>query len=390
MGAFTGDGIKIFLSAGEASGDLHGSYLVKAIKAHDPRARVTCLGGPLLRQAGAAILVDNRDLGVVGIFEVARHLKAVFHAWQRIKAHILRDPPDIIVLIDFPDFNFLLARLAKRQGIKVFYYICPQVWAWRSDRARTLSRLVDEIAVILPFEADFYERYKMKVRYVGHPLLDVLADAPSKEESFKRYRSNRSAPLVGLLPGSRRSEIRLVLPILMQTATLLRKSLPGISFILPIARTLDPDLLQEEIDHWHLPVRIVSGDTYGVIRASDLILATSGTVTLEAAMLGTPMIIVNRVSPFTYYVGRRLIKVKDVGLPNLIAGRRIVSELLQDEARPELIADEALALLTRPELLQRQRNELARLSSHLGPHGVADRVARLVLATAGRLGMENR
>jgi lipid-A-disaccharide synthase len=323
-------------------------------------------------------------MAVVGISEVARHLKAIYLAWRKIKTHIVQSRPGLVVLIDFPDFNFLLARLAKRHGIKVLYYISPQVWAWRSGRVHTLRRLVDEVAVILPFEAAFYERYQMAVHYVGHPLLDVLADALPREECAERYHPSSSAVLVGLLPGSRRSEIRLVLPVLMRAAIRLKISLPEVSFILPAARSLDRRLLEEEIGSWGLPVRIVFGDTYGAIGACDLVLATSGTVTLEAAILGTPMIIVNKLSRFSYYAGRHLVKVKYVGLPNLIAGRCIAPEFIQERARPELIAHEALTLLTRPEALERQRVELSAIRSRLGPAGVADRVARLVLTTADR------
>lgn len=383
MGAFAHRGTKIFISTGEASGDLHGSYLARAIKAREPGASVTCLGGPLLERAGVDIVVDNRDMAVIGISEIVRHLKSIYRAWQKISSHIVCDRPDVVVLIDYPEFNFKLARLARRHGIKVFYYIGPQVWAWRSGRVNTLRRLVDEMAVILPFEASFYERRGMAARYVGHPLLDVLAKAPSVEDSRARYRCGLSGLVVGLLPGSRPSEIRLVLPVLMQAARLLHGVLPDISFLLPAAPSLDCELLKKEIASLDVPVRIVSGDTYGAIRASDLVLATSGTVTLETAILGTPMIIVNRVSNFTYYAGRNLIRVKYVGLPNLVAGRSIVPELLQEEARPELIAREALKLLADPERMEAQSRELALLRSRLGPAGVADRVARLVLASAG-------
>lgn len=396
---------KVFLSAGEASGDLHGSYLVRALRSFAPDMSISCLGGSLLRAAGAEVLVDNRDISVVGLFEVFRHLRSLYDSWKKIRAHLIRQKPDVVILIDFPDFNFLLARLARRLNIKVFYYISPQLWAWRSRRVYTLKRLVDAMAVILPFEKDFYDRYGMKVHYVGHPLLDVLGEennrkaqgvrrkAPEVESAeYLKPDTPHNTPLlsppcgsaprafrIGLLPGSRRSEIRFLLPLLLDTAQMLLDHDPHLSFLLPVAPTLEVRLIEELTSCRRLPLRIVSGDTYGVIRSCDLILTASGTVTLEAAILGTPMVVVYKVSDLSYYAGRRLIRVRHVGLPNLIAGSPIVPEILQNEARPERIAAEALALLKQPERLEQQRRALSLIRDQLGEPGVANRVARLVL-----------
>ncbi len=373
-------GRKVFLSAGEASGDLHGSYLVEALRDLDPGIRVSCLGGRRLRQAGARVMVDNGEVAVVGLFEVLSHTKAIYAALRKIGAYMERERPDLVILIDFPDFNFLLARIAKRLGIRVFYYISPQVWAWRSGRARTLKRLADGMAVILPFEPAFYERYGMKVHYVGHPLLDVLADAPSREEAELKYRGNPSGgPLIGLLPGSRLSEIKSLLPLMLGAGRLIHSQQPDASFLLPVASSLNPDPIRVRAAASGLPVRIVSDDAYGAIRACDLVIAASGTVTLETAILGTPMIITYKVSGLTYHLGRNLIRVKHVGMPNVIAGRRIVPELLQNEAVPERIASEALAFLRAPQRLEEQRRELRAIRGHLGTAGVARRVARLAL-----------
>jgi lipid-A-disaccharide synthase len=337
------------------------------------------MGGPLLERAGAEIVVDHRHLSVVGLSEVAGHAKAIYGAWRTITSHLQCNPPNVVVLIDFPDFNFLLARAAKRLGIKVFYYISPQVWAWRSGRVRTIKRLVDEMAVILPFEIEFYDRYNMKVHFVGHPLLDVLVTPPPLEQVKARYQAPGSGHLIGLLPGSRQSEIRSLLPIFLDTAQLLYTQLPDTSFIIPVAPSLHPSAFENALLNRDLPVQMVTGDTHGVVRACDLILTVSGTATLEAAILETPMIIINRVSSLSYYLGRRLIRVSYIGLPNLIAGRRIVSEFVQNNAQPELIASEALNLLRHLELLEQQRQELGRIRSRLGEPGVADRVAQLVL-----------
>ncbi len=313
------------------------------------------MGGPLLEAAGATILVDHRQLSVVGLSEVAGHAKVLYQAWRTINTHLRKNPPDVVVLIDFPDFNFLLARLAKRLGIKVFYYISPQVWAWRSRRVRTIKRLADEMAVILPFEVEFYARHNMRVCFVGHPLLDVLATPPSLSQARARYRTPEATPLIGLLPGSRQSEIRSLLPLFLDAAEVLREHLPNVSFIIPVAPSLHAPSFETALRDRNLPVRLVTGDTYGVVRACDLLLTVSGTATLEAAILGAPMIIVNRVSDLSYYLARHLIRVSYIGLPNLVAGRQIVPELVQNDAQPELIAAEALDLLEHPERLERQR-----------------------------------
>jgi lipid-A-disaccharide synthase len=337
------------------------------------------MGGRALEAAGAKVLVDHRQLSVVGLSEVVSHLRVIYRAFRTLSAHLTHHPPKLIVLIDFPDFNLLLARLARRRGIRVFYYISPQVWAWRSGRVRTIRRLVDEMAVILPFETEFYERYQMKVQFVGHPLLDVLANLPPLDGVMERHRPAGSGRLVGLLPGSRQSEIRALLPILIDSAQIIQKRLPEVSFLIPVAPSLDKAHFEAALAGRGLSVRLVEGDTYGVIRACDLLLTVSGTATLEAAILGTPMIITNRVSDLSYRLGGHLIKVKYIGLPNLIAGRRIVPEYVQQEAQPSLIASEAINLLEHPDRLQAQRCALGLIRSELGEPGVADRVARMVL-----------
>jgi lipid-A-disaccharide synthase len=340
----------------------------------------------MLRAAGAEVLVDNRELSVVGISEVLGHARVIYAAWRKIMDYLEKERPSLVVLIDFPDFNFLLARAAKRLGIRIFYYISPQVWAWRTGRVRTLKRLVHTMAVILPFEGAFYEAHGMKVHYVGHPLMDVLGGAPGREEAALRYRAagtsgaaSGAGPLVGLLPGSRRGEVRTMLPILMESAALMHRQNPSLSFLLALAPSLDSAVASGVARDSKLPIRVVSNDTYGVMRACDLLVAVSGTVTLEAAILGAPMVVVYKVSALTAEFGRWLIKVKYAAMPNLIADREIAPELIQARATPERIAGTALGLLNDPGALERQRLELSRVRQWLGRPGVADRVAELVL-----------
>ncbi len=429
MGAGTVEGCHIFLSAGEASGDLHGAALVKAIRSRRPDLELTCLGGDLLRSAGARVLVDNRETAVVGLSEVFEHARKLYDAWKTITAFLVEKKPRLLVLIDFPDFNFLLGRFARRHGIKVFYYISPQVWAWRSGRVRSLKKFVDSMAVILPFEKDFYAERGMSVHYVGHPLLDILDGVESREDAVVRYfPGGVKGPVVGLLPGSRSGEIRSLLPIMLGAARRIFVSFPHASFLLPIARSIDPRKVLGEISRfahvvreqfqvsdkilsrgdgagsggigssasrrsWEdsedkygemvcrvgdLTVRLVQNDSHGVMKACDLLLAASGTVTLEAAILNVPLIIVYKVSPLSAVMGRHLIRVSHVGLPNLIAGKSIAPELLQEDAREEVLADRAMAFLKNPGLLEQQRKELGRIKDMLGQPGVAGRVAGLI------------
>ncbi|MEM5788158.1 MAG: lipid-A-disaccharide synthase [Syntrophobacteraceae bacterium] len=375
----------IFLSAGEASGDLHASNLARAIMTASPGVRLSCLGGPLLESAGVPVIVNNRDISVVGAFEVLHHAKAIYRAWRKLRSHLITDPPDAVVLIDFPDFNFFLGKFAKKNGTRIIYYISPQLWAWREYRVKTIRRLVDRMVVILPFEEAFYDSHGMKVDYVGHPLIDALRAVPGLESSMRKYRSGTHEPLIGILPGSRRSEMNLLFDTLMETARQILRESPGAGFIIPVAPSLDPDMIRKRASARDLPIQVVEADTYGVIRACDLIITVSGTVTLESAILGTPMIIVNRVSRLSGEIGKRLIRVKWVGLPNLIAGREVVPEFIQDNARPEAICAEAVSLLNNPARLEQQRSEFSRIRGLLGKPGVADRVAKLVLKTAGDL-----
>jgi lipid-A-disaccharide synthase len=371
--------VSIFLSAGEASGDLHGAALARALLRQAPAARIACLGGDHLRQAGAEVLVDNRRVAVVGVLEVARHLQAIYGAWRTISTYLAQERPSLTILIDFPDFNLLLARQARKYGSKIFYYISPQVWAWRSGRIRTMRRLVDRMAVILPFEPGFYAGHRMQVDYVGQPLLDVLAEAPSRREAERHYRPQGPGPLLGLLPGSRSSEIRAHLPLLLETAEMLLKPFPNATFLLPVAPPLATASIDQMIAPRRLPIKIVRGDTWGVIRACDLILTASGTVTLEAAILGTPMIIFYRVTKLSSYIGRWLIRTPYIGLPNLIAERAIVPELIQEDASPDQLTAAALDLLRHPDRLEQQRRNLAAVRAQLGSPGVADRAAQLAL-----------
>ncbi|MGA2026595.1 MAG: lipid-A-disaccharide synthase [Syntrophobacteraceae bacterium] len=373
--------MEIFISAGEASGDLHGSHLARAIWSIDPQTRLSCLGGPHLQAAGVPAVVDNRRISVVGVTEIAAHIRAIYGAWRRIRSHLLATRPALVVLIDFPDFNLFLGKFAKKIGAKVFYYISPQLWAWREGRINKIRRLVDRMAVILPFEKDFYASHGIEVDYVGHPLVDIMAGLPDKTQCDRLYHPF-NGPLVGLLPGSRRSEIKLMFDILMDAGRIISRSFPAARFLIPLASSLDARDMESRAGRWSLPVQVVHNDTYSAIKACDLILSVSGTVTLEAAILETPMIVLYKLSGLSRQIAKPLIRAKFAGLPNLIADKEIAPEFVREEPTGPRVAECAIKLLMNPALLDEQRLELRNIRNQLGTPGISARVARLVLDTA--------
>jgi len=334
-----------------------------------------------MQAEGVPVIVDNRSISVVGGTEIIGHIRAIYGAWAKIRSHLLATRPALVVLIDFPDFNLFLGKFAKKMGAKVFYYISPQVWAWREGRIKKIRRLVDRMAVILPFEKSFYASHGMDVDYVGHPLVDIMADLPDKTQCDRLYH-RFDGPLVGLLPGSRRSEIKLMFDILMDAGRIISRSLPAARFIIPLASSLDARDMEIRAARWSLPVRVVHNDTYSAIRACDLILTASGTVTLEAAILETPMIVLYKVSGLSRQIVKPLIRAKFAGLPNLIAGKEIAPEFVREEPTGPRLAECAIKLLMNPALLDEQRLGLRSIRNQLGAPGISARVARLALDTA--------
>ncbi|MGC9196701.1 MAG: lipid-A-disaccharide synthase [Syntrophobacteraceae bacterium] len=370
--------MEIFLSAGEASGDLHGANLARALRNLAPQVKLSCLGGPLMKAAGVGVVVDNRKISVVGVSEVLAQSKAIYTAWVKMRSYLLAARPSVVVLIDFPDFNFLLGNFAKKIGAKVFFYISPQLWGWRRWRVKKIGRLMDGMAVILPFEKDFYASYGIDVDYVGHPLSDSLGNVEDKASCDLVYHGF-DGPLVGLLPGSRRKEIAQFFTLLMEAGQIILKALPRARFIMPVAPSMDARELEQRAAYWSIPLQVVRDDTYRALRACDLILTKTGTVTLEAALLETPMVAFYKVSRLTRMIVEPLITVDFIALPNLIAGREIVPEFVRKEPSGPVLAEAALRLLKSPLLLEAQRAELRRIRDRLDCSGISERVARLVL-----------
>jgi lipid-A-disaccharide synthase len=371
---------KILLAAGEASGDLHGAHLVEAIHQIDPEVQLLGLGGEHLERKGMKLLYHSHSLSVVGITEVLFKLRAILKVLKGLKESLDREKPNLIILIDFPDFNLRLAKIAHQKGIPVLYYISPQVWAWRRGRVRVIAERVKKMVVFFPFEVSLYEAAGVDVEWVGHPLLDIVKPTLSKEEAFRQFGLDPQRRTIGLLPGSRIQEVDRLLPPLLGSAHLLQQEIPDLQFVIPMA----PGFTEETLSPWmrnsSAPVKLIQGRTYDVMNISDLLILASGTATLEGAILGKPMIIVYKVSLLSSWVGRAMIRVNHIGLANLVAGKRIAPELIQKDVNPKRIAEEALRILKDSVLQQKMVESLKEVRQRLGNPGAAQRAARIVMS----------
>ncbi|HUL31958.1 MAG TPA: lipid-A-disaccharide synthase [Thermodesulfobacteriota bacterium] len=371
---------KILLVAGEVSGDLHGSHLVEAIRSVDPEIQFFGVGGEGLKRTGMKLLYPSQSLSVVGITEVFFKLRAILKALQGLKKSIERERPDLVILIDFPDFNLRLAKIAHRRGIPILYYISPQVWAWRPNRIKLIARLVKKMIVLFPFEVPLYEAVGVDVEWVGHPLLDIVKPTLSKEKAFQQFGLDPNRRTVGLLPGSRIHEIERLLPPLLASAHLLQEEIPDLQFIIPLAPGLPKTLLSPWMKNISAPVKVVEGFTYDVMNLSELLIAASGTVTLEGAILGKPMIIIYKVSLPSSWVARALVRLDHIGLVNLVAEKEIAPELLQRDVNPKRISDEALRILRDPILGRKMAESMKEVRQKLGEPGAAHRAAQIVVS----------
>ncbi len=367
----------VMIVAGEASGDLHGSNLIRAIQRIDPSVRFYGIGGRKLEETGTRLIANSSDMAVVGLTEVIFKLRFILNVMGLLKRSLRESRPDLLILIDYPDFNLPLARAAKKNGVKVFYYISPQVWAWRKKRVRKIERVVDRMAVILPFEAQVYDKSKLEVSFVGHPLLDVVRKRYSREEALERFGLKDGFTTVGILPGSRKNEVKKLLPKMLEAAEILSGKLAPIQFVLPLADTIEVDFVTKIIDRYPVEIRVVSNDIYDVIGVSDIAMVASGTATLETALLETPMIIIYKISFLSYYIGKKFIKVDNIGLVNIIAGRTIVPEFIQGEATPVNMAEEIHNILTDNSRMDKIKHDLSRVRRKLGSPGAAERAAKL-------------
>jgi lipid-A-disaccharide synthase len=369
----------VMIVAGEASGDMHGASLVRKMLAMDPSLNFYGIGGNRLQEAGVKLMANAADMAVVGLTEVLAKLGKFITVMNLMKKALDDVKPDLVILIDYAGFNLRLAKAAHNRGIKVFYYISPQVWASRQGRIAQIKKYVNKMAVILPFEVDTYAQKGFPVEYVGHPLLDLVKTEYSRLESRKKFGLGENITTIGLLPGSRTSEVVKLLPEMLKAAEIMAQKTPEIQFILPLADTLNEKNVADIIAGSAIKINIIKGRTYDVISCADLAIVASGTATLETALLGIPMIIVYKISPLTYLIGKMIITVKNIGIVNIIAGKTIVPELIQDEANGSRMADEALAILTNDERRREIIRDLAEIRAKLGTPGAAIRAAKLAL-----------
>ena len=377
--------MKILVSCGEPSGDLYAGGLTRELRALDPSARVLGMGGEHLASAGGEVAEDYRGLTVTGLSEALAVLPRSYATYRRLVALAKREQPDVFVPIDFPELNFRLARAVQRLGIPVVYYVCPQVWAWRRGRLRTLRQLVDHALVIFPFEEPLYRQQAIPVTFVGHPLVEMTAPRRSRETLLSGDGFVLTAPTVALLPGSRTNEVRAILPDMARAGLEIAGAVPDVQFLLARAPNLDDALFSPVAEiAASSSVAVFEGCTDDVLAAADVVVTASGTATVQTAIHGRPMVIVYRLSPLTYRLVRRFTHVADAGMVNLIAGERIVPELIQEAFTPAAVASEVVALLREPDRVGRVVAALADVRTRLGGAGASRRAAEAVLEVATR------
>jgi lipid-A-disaccharide synthase len=371
---------KVMIMSGEASGDLHGANLARELWKQEPSMVIYGVGSKQMQGAGVRMLADAKEISVVGITEVLTHLGVIYRVYAALKRFLKRERPDLLILIDFPDFNIMLGKAAQKLGIPVLYYISPQVWVWRKGRIKTIARLVKAMIVVFPFEVPFYEKAGVDVRFVGHPLTDVVQSELTKERAKSVFGLDASRRTIALLPGSRKSELTHLLPDMLAAAKILSTRFQDLQFILPVAPTLDQHFLRSFIEQCGVPVRMIEGRVYDVLRASDAAIVTSGTATLETGLMAIPMVIVYRVSAITYSILSRLVHsgLKHVGLVNIVADERLVPELIQEELTPQHMADAIARMLTDPVYYDQIRVGLERVRKRLGDAGASARAASVV------------
>lgn len=369
----------IFIVAGEASGDLHAANMVKQMRSLDTDIEYRGMGGDRMRAQGVDTLVDIADLGVVGIVEVLKSYSKLKAVLNQIKQAITEQPPDLLILVDYQEFNQRLAAYAKSIGITVLFYISPQVWAWRPKRVYKMAKIVDHMAVIFPFEVPLYEKADVPVTFTGHPLVDEIQ--PDKTTAQARAILGLPDTLtIGLFPGSRQVEIERLLPIQLECAARLRQLYPDCQFVLPLANTIKREQLnpyRQQIDA--LAVEVITDKTHDVIQACDAIIVTSGTATLEIGLFAKPMVIVHKVAALSYYILRALVKLSHIGLVNIVPGKEIVKEFIQNEARPANIVAEVQHIIDDEHYNTTMREELGKLRGLLGTGGGSRKIAQLAL-----------
>ena len=337
------------------------------------------MGGAKMAQAGIDIRYDSANIAVIGVVEVIKHYAEIRRALKLMQQLVASERPDLLVCVDYKEFNFKLARYAKQQGIKVLFYVSPQVWAWRPGRVKSYGKVIDMMAVIFPFETAYYDAEKVPVRYVGHPSVDKVHAQYGKDEDLTRFGLDKNKPIVGLLPGSRANEIKRMLPVMLAAAEKVQSGLPGCQFILPQADSISDALLEGYIRQSPLKIAVIKNQPYDVIQCCDAVMTTSGTATLEIALLTVPMVIAYKLSSITYWLGRWLVNTPFIGLPNIVSGKSIIKELIQHDATAENLSVEVLRILTDKAYADQMRENLNQVKRQLGQGGGSKNMALLAL-----------
>lgn len=370
------NGKKIFFLAGEHSGDLQGSIVIKHLKMIAPELEITGIGGKLMQQAGMNCIHSSDEMAVIGIVEAIKNFKHLKHIKSDVEKWLNKNRPDMVVLIDYPDFNRMIAEYAKSIGLHVLYYIMPQVWAWRSGRVNKFVNAINECVVFFPFEVDIWQKGGTTCNWFGHPLIGTAVPSASKEEIREKYEIQNEQKVIGILPGSRTQEIDYILPEVLGAADLIADKYKKVQFLLPLASTIDESHVQSYLKlHPEIDVKIVRDKAYDVMSVADVCIVTSGTATLETAIIGTPMVVVYRTNIITSILTKYFIESKHIALPNVIADKRIVPELIRDEFRADFIAREVSAILDDPDKQKRIRQGLNEVKNTLGEPGAGNRVA---------------
>ena len=372
---------KILISAGEASGDMYAGVVTKALKDIDKNIEVFGMGGDGLKAAGGEVLFDYKATSVMGFEAVIRNFPTIARRMKDFVKVMEDRKPDCLVCVDFPGFNMVLSELARERGIPVLYFIPPSAWAWKRSRAKKIAAITDKVACVLPNEYSVYVEDGADAEFVGHPLVDLTNPTMTKVEAEAFAGKREGQKLVVIIPGSRDKEIKHMLPVLLEAAKILSKEIPDLCFAMPKAKSISKAVLEDSICKIGLDVKLIEGNNYDLFSVGDIALAKSGTVTMEAALCGLGSVIVYKMDPMFYFLAKCFVKIKDIGLPNIVAGKRVFPELLQDDCNPRKIADEAEKMLSETGQVQIAK-DVALIKENLGGGGAAQRVARLAIKVA--------
>lgn len=370
--------MRYFIIAAEESAEIYGARLVRELKRKDDYATFEGIGGNRMQKEGVKLLYMAHELALIGIVDIFKKIFFLRRVLGEIKARLKKGEVDVVILLDAPELNFRVGKFAHSLGIPVFYYVCPQLWAWRSYRAKSLAKWVDTMLVIFPFEEEFYQEYGVRSKFVGHPMLDEIKPDPNRETLRADLMQAHTKKLIGLMPGSRMSEVRAILGLLIDAADLIRAKKPDVSFVIPVAPHMPEAEILAAVGARDF-IKVIKGGSHKVMAANDFLITKSGTSTLEAMIIGTPMIIVYKTASLSYIIPRLMANVRFVGLPNLIADREVAIEYLQRDFKPEYVAETALEFLTNQLTLEKKRAEMEELKKALGEPGAAERAAEYII-----------